>query len=596
MARSFTASTDAVEYTTNIAATTAMSFCVWVKNPIATGTAAKLLGCQEDQWRVSLNAEKYGGGTPTAGSLYFGRSWGSTDQATQVASPGVTWANWNHIAVTYDGAATGNAAKFYANGVLLTNSFTRNAAGSIDNAIGNPNLGNDNAHAKSCQGIMAYGSMHNLVLTQAEVLEHMVTGHTGRGRFVDWELTGDSPELDRSGNGRSGTVTGTTIAAGPPVRRGTVFVPAEWTKSSVTAVLFIQAVTATAAGTASAARGITKTVTRSAAGTASLARRAGKSAAASASGTPLLVRQIRLTRSVTAAGTPSLVRRTAKALATSTVGTASITAAATLRRTITATALGTASMSRRAGKAVATSASGSASMTRRAGAVMAASAVGSASIATLKVILFTLTATASGTASLARRTARSMAASAAAAPSMVRQTRHTITRSVTGAPTLAKRTAKRLAATSTGTATLAKMKVTLLTITAAAVGTATIVKRSAKTLAVTASGAASMTKTAAKTVAASSAVAPTLATLKVFLVTLSATATASASFAKRLTLSLLSQSTGSPTLAALFQPVGPAVPGIADVRGSTRPSSGVRGTVSVSAITRGATNPATEVG
>lgn len=218
MARTCTASTDRVEYTTTLAATTAMSFCAWVKNPSVAGTTCKMLACQEDQWRISFNAEKYGGGTAAAGALYFGRSWGTTDQVTEVQSPGATWANWNHVAVTYDGAATTNAAKFYLNGTLLTNSFTRNAAGSIDNAVGNPNAGNDNAHTLSCLASIAFASFHNVVLTQAEILEHMLTGYAGRGCYVSWDLSGDSPERDRSGSGRLGTVTGTSVATdNPPV-------------------------------------------------------------------------------------------------------------------------------------------------------------------------------------------------------------------------------------------------------------------------------------------------------------------------------------------------------------------------------------------
>ena len=182
MALALTGSTSRVEYTAAlIAATTAMSWCGWVENPIATGTTCKMLACQEDQWRVSLNAEKYGGGTPTAGSLYFGRSWGTTDQLTQVQSPGATWSAKNHVACTYDGAATTNAASFYLNGTLLTNSATRNAAGSIDNATGNPNLGNDNAHTLGATGTYGPASFHSVVLTAAEILEHMATGYTPRG-------------------------------------------------------------------------------------------------------------------------------------------------------------------------------------------------------------------------------------------------------------------------------------------------------------------------------------------------------------------------------------------------------------------------------
>lgn len=217
MGRTIGAASDRIEYTGAIAATTAMSWCGWVKAPSVGDTTARMLACQEDQWRVNVNAEKYGGGTPAAGALFFGRSWGTTDQLTEVQAPGATWADWNHVAVTYDGSATTNAAKIYLNGVLLTNSFTRNAAGSIDNASGNPNVGNDNAHTRGSMATHGPSSFHNVVLTQGEILEHMWRGFTPRGCYLGWLLLGDSPEPDLSGNGRSGTVTGTTVAGGPPI-------------------------------------------------------------------------------------------------------------------------------------------------------------------------------------------------------------------------------------------------------------------------------------------------------------------------------------------------------------------------------------------
>lgn len=219
--RTFGASTHTVEYTSNIAATTAMSFCAWVKNPSVAGTTCKMLACQEDQWRVSFNAEKYGGGTAAAGALFFGRSCATTDQLSEVQSPGATWANWNHVAVTFDGAPVTNAAKFYLNGVLLTNSATRNGAGAIDNATGNPNVGNDNAHTLSCLASISHACFHNVVLSVGEVNQSMSFGYTPRGLYVYWPLGYASPEPDLSGLARVGTVTSATISdAGPPIRAG----------------------------------------------------------------------------------------------------------------------------------------------------------------------------------------------------------------------------------------------------------------------------------------------------------------------------------------------------------------------------------------
>lgn len=221
MARTVSTSTHGVKSSTSLAATTLMSWCGWVKAPTATGTACKMLACHGDRWRISLNAEKYGGGTPTAAALFFGRSWGTTDELSQTAAIS-GWANWNHVAVTYDGGSVSNAAKFYLNGVLQTTTFTRGAAGSIDNATDAPVFGNDVGMTLAIGGTIAAGGWHNVILTPAEIIEAMVYGYTARGLYRLYMLEGnDSPEPDRSGLRANGTVTGTTGGvANPPIRPG----------------------------------------------------------------------------------------------------------------------------------------------------------------------------------------------------------------------------------------------------------------------------------------------------------------------------------------------------------------------------------------
>ncbi len=131
---------------------------------------------------------------------------------------GMTLTNWNHIALTYDGSSVGNAPTFYANGVSKTVTLVTAPVGTVDLTSGNWTIGNNNGGTLPHGGSLAYVSIHDVVLTQAEVQYAMYYGYVPRGLMGFWPLYGDSPEPNLSApTGRNGTITGTTVVAGPPI-------------------------------------------------------------------------------------------------------------------------------------------------------------------------------------------------------------------------------------------------------------------------------------------------------------------------------------------------------------------------------------------
>lgn len=414
------------------------SVCFFVKGPSVGDTTSRGLMSMGFSPYISVNASEFGGGTPTAGSIYWSHSWSSADRRIQVASPGLTWANWNHLAFTWDGSSTSGAVKVYANGVLLTNSLDVNAVGTIDLTSSKVTAGNRNSGSQGFTGSMAFFSLHNAVLTQAQVQAHMNTGVQTTSRILSWDLGSGSPETDGSGNGHSGTVSGTSVVSGPSL-----------------STTYTQTISASGTGTATMVRRTALTRSATGTGTATMTRRTAKPLAVAATGTATLIRQARKTLAATGTGTATMA----------------VTRLALVTLSVAAT--GTTTMVRKTSKALAVSATVAPALVKRTAKTLAASATGTASMATLKVVLVTLSAAATGTATLVKRTGKTLAAAA------------------TSTPTLAKRTAKTLAASAGGTATLVKQP--RKSLAAAATGTVSMVRRIGKLLGYAATGTPTLT-------------------------------------------------------------------------------------------------------
>ena len=182
-----------------------MSILAWVTNP-DTSIISRILQNDTDTW-LAFN---------TNAGFRFQRDWGGGSGIWDVltANLGVTLSARNHFAVTYDGASTANNPTIYANKASKTVTRTLAPAGAIWTTSGVWTLGNDAAGALPLGGTMEYLAICNVVLTAQEVADHADYGIVPRGCIGAWSLGGQSPEPDLSGNGRNGTVTGTSIVAG----------------------------------------------------------------------------------------------------------------------------------------------------------------------------------------------------------------------------------------------------------------------------------------------------------------------------------------------------------------------------------------------
>lgn len=129
---------------------------------------------------------------------------------------------WVCYGLTYNNSSTANRPTFYVNGVsaAVTHSVTPSGSAEPDTSA-SLQIGNRMSHNTGMDGNIAYVQIWKRILSVAEINEAMIRPGSIRTNLVGyWPCLGaDSPERDLSGNGNSGTVTGTAESFnGPPVR------------------------------------------------------------------------------------------------------------------------------------------------------------------------------------------------------------------------------------------------------------------------------------------------------------------------------------------------------------------------------------------
>lgn len=131
---------------------------------------------------------------------------------------------WQFMVATYDEAA-GQGARLYR-GTLTSSVIECTYVGTAANGSGNTGtvdgaftLGNRSANDRGLGGRMAHFGFVNRVLTLAELqaLQFKPRVVSGTAIYIPVGYRGTSTQVDWSGNGNSGTVTGTTVAANPPL-------------------------------------------------------------------------------------------------------------------------------------------------------------------------------------------------------------------------------------------------------------------------------------------------------------------------------------------------------------------------------------------
>ncbi len=208
MARTCTGTDRIVSSSAAVPCPSIYSWSIWLINPANFGIQLQHISGSVEQFRFyPSNTAPY---TITA-ERRFANSAGWTFQ------PGVSMSSWHNIVLTHDATSTSNSPVVYVNGSSVTVSVGTAPSGAVATAQGNFTAGNKSDGTQPGGGSYAYASLHNVILTPAEALEAATYGYALRGRVLEWDLAGSSPEPDSSGNGFDGTVTGTTIVAGPSV-------------------------------------------------------------------------------------------------------------------------------------------------------------------------------------------------------------------------------------------------------------------------------------------------------------------------------------------------------------------------------------------
>jgi hypothetical protein len=203
-ARSFSASTDKVNATGTMTNSGTFTFAGWVQAVTGAGTVRCL-------WRDNAGAGATGAYIDSTNKLSAFLNSVQRDCSTAI-STGV----WYHFAFTGT-IASSVAWLLYVNGVLDTTTASINtpiAGGATTN------FGNDGS-SQVLNGLLSDAAFWNIALSSGQIAALAAGTRPGviaPGNLVGWwPLDGTTnPEQDLSGNGNTGTVTGTLPILGPP--------------------------------------------------------------------------------------------------------------------------------------------------------------------------------------------------------------------------------------------------------------------------------------------------------------------------------------------------------------------------------------------
>jgi len=197
-------------YRATVTVTTTMSITLWVKG----SPNAFSRHCETTAYNLTPSAD---------GSCAFNRITNATNGNWQcsVANNGMTVADWNHIAWTYDGGSLSNAPIFYANAVAKTLSASTQPTGTLNMTFDQLEIGNRADAARPFGGAIGYFCLHNVVLTPGEIHQSMRFGSTPRGLVEFWPmLSALSIEPGYAGNAHGLTLDAsapTLATTNPPV-------------------------------------------------------------------------------------------------------------------------------------------------------------------------------------------------------------------------------------------------------------------------------------------------------------------------------------------------------------------------------------------
>lgn len=216
MALNFAASADKLTLAAFAIPSPALTYAAWVKDPPLANGGPRIIENTTPTTRFFFGSD---------GSLIFQRLWtGTAEWTVSYASMGSpNWANWHHVAVTYDGTSSANTPIFYVDGASFAPTSTTGVppTGSLNNTSNVMNLANRPTSARNL-GTADHIGIYNAVLTQANIQSLLTTPHFASNQFANWSFGSLlATYTDLSGNGRTATVSGApTFVAGPDLTAG----------------------------------------------------------------------------------------------------------------------------------------------------------------------------------------------------------------------------------------------------------------------------------------------------------------------------------------------------------------------------------------
>lgn len=195
----FSAATDNIDCGADWIGTGAISISVWI-NPRTVGPAGGTGGRIIDNGKFSLQLN-----TTIGKEFRF-----SSDNFSTIATSGnykITFQKWQFLTITRNAAGLTN---FYLNGQQV--GTAGQASGTPVAGTTNVIIGNRSALDRNFDGKIANLIVHNKILTQAEILALYNRGVVPDGALANFPF--DNSLADISGNGHTGTATGTTFSSG----------------------------------------------------------------------------------------------------------------------------------------------------------------------------------------------------------------------------------------------------------------------------------------------------------------------------------------------------------------------------------------------
>ena len=220
MARSFNGTTDKIDCGTGVTAPTpAVSISAWVYMTSLTPAYSSVYGRVNSADFHSVHQIL----VKSTGHIgYFVAVVGVASFLVDPGTNAISTGSWHHVALTCNPSLGGPLTGFLDG---LSDGTQSRAADTIGTSFGTNHtcIGfDDSAAGRNLGGRIADAAMWNVVLTAAEIKALAVGARPNMIRpanLLHWlPLDGlQSPEPDLSGFANNGTLTGTTIAPGPPI-------------------------------------------------------------------------------------------------------------------------------------------------------------------------------------------------------------------------------------------------------------------------------------------------------------------------------------------------------------------------------------------